>query len=59
MAYPGCDHQKLQNLLLNLKMTDQVVVFTAETLQLWQQSLSNRKTHRGHQLAGTGAASAL
>ena len=38
MAYPGCDHQKLQNLLLNLKMTDQVVVFKAETLQLWQES---------------------
>ena len=38
MAYPGCDQQKLQNLLLNLKMTDQVVVFKAETLQLWQES---------------------
>ncbi len=38
MAYPGCDHLKLQNLLLNLKMTDQVVLFKAETLQLWQES---------------------
>lgn len=38
MAYPGCDQQKLQNLLLNNKMTDQVVVFRAETLQLWQES---------------------
>ncbi|AYO55019.1 MULTISPECIES: PaaX family transcriptional regulator [Acinetobacter] len=38
MAYPGCDHLKLQNLLLNLKMTDQVVIFKAETLQLWQES---------------------
>ncbi len=25
MAFPGCDHQKLQSLLLNLKMTEQVV----------------------------------
>lgn len=38
MAYPGCDHLKLQNLLLNLKMTDQVVIFKAEALQLWQES---------------------
>ena len=38
MGYPGCDHLKLQNLLLNLKMTDQVVIFKAETLQLWQES---------------------
>lgn len=38
MAYPGCDHLKLQNLLLNLSMTDQVVLFKAETLQLWQES---------------------
>ncbi|OTG92749.1 phenylacetic acid degradation operon negative regulatory protein PaaX [Acinetobacter sp. ANC 3832] len=38
MAYPSCDHLKLQNLLLNLKMTDQVVMFKAETLQLWQES---------------------
>lgn len=38
MAYPGCDHLKLQNLLLNLNMTDQVVIFKAETLQLWQES---------------------
>ena len=37
MAYPGCDHLKLQNLLLNLSMTDQVVLFKAETLQLWQE----------------------
>lgn len=38
MAYPGCDHLKLQNLLLNFNMTDQVVIFKAETLQLWQES---------------------
>ena len=38
MAYPGCDQQKLQNLLLSHQMTDQVVVFRAETLQLWQES---------------------
>jgi phenylacetic acid degradation operon negative regulatory protein len=38
MAYPGCDHLKLQNLLLNLSMTDQVVLFKAETLALWQES---------------------
>ncbi len=38
MAYPGCDHLKLQNLLLNLNMTDQVVLFKAETLELWQES---------------------
>lgn len=38
MAYPGCDHLKLQNLLLNLNMTDQVVIFKAEALQLWQDS---------------------
>lgn len=38
MAYPGCDHLKLQNLLLSLKMTDQVVIFKAEALQIWQES---------------------
>lgn len=38
MAYPGCDHLKLQNLLLSLSMTDQVVLFKAETLALWQES---------------------
>ena len=38
MAYPGCDHLKLQNLLFSLKMTDQVVIFKAEALQLWQES---------------------
>ena len=38
MAYPGCDHLKLQNLLLNLSMTDQVVIFKAEALALWQES---------------------
>lgn len=38
MAYPGCDAQKLQHLLLNHQMTDQVVVFKAETLNLWQES---------------------
>ena len=38
MAYPGCGHLKLQNLLLNLKMTEQVVLFEAETLHFWQGS---------------------
>lgn len=38
MAYPGCDSSKLQNLLFNLQMTDQVVIFKAETLQFWQDS---------------------
>ncbi|WP_139851163.1 phenylacetic acid degradation operon negative regulatory protein PaaX [Acinetobacter pullicarnis] len=38
MAYPGCDQVKLQNLLFNLQMTDQVVIFKAETLQFWQDS---------------------
>lgn len=38
MAYPGCEHLKLQNLLLNLKMTEQVVLFEAETLHFWQDS---------------------
>lgn len=38
MAYPGCDQQKLQHLLLNHNMTEQVVVFRAETLDLWQES---------------------
>jgi phenylacetic acid degradation operon negative regulatory protein len=38
MAYPGSDGQKLQSLLLSNQMTDQVVVFRAETLQLWQES---------------------
>jgi phenylacetic acid degradation operon negative regulatory protein len=38
MAYPGCDHLKLQSLLLNLKMSDQVVLFKAEALELWQES---------------------
>lgn len=43
MAYPGCDQLKLQNLLLNLKMTDQVVIFKAETLQFWQESFPTIK----------------
>lgn len=43
MAFPGCDHQKLQSLLLNLKMTEQVVVFKAEALQLWQESYPTLK----------------
>ncbi|NUG82111.1 phenylacetic acid degradation operon negative regulatory protein PaaX, partial [Acinetobacter bereziniae] len=38
MAYPNCDKLKLQNLLLSQNMTDQVVIFKAETLQLWQES---------------------
>lgn len=38
MAYPGCDHLKLQSLLMNLSMTDQVVIFKAQTLKLWQES---------------------
>lgn len=38
MAYPGCDQQKLQNLILNLNMLDQVVLFKAETLDLWKES---------------------
>ncbi|MFW1982216.1 PaaX family transcriptional regulator C-terminal domain-containing protein [Acinetobacter guillouiae] len=38
MAYPSCDKLKLQNLLLSQNMTDQVVIFKAETLQLWQES---------------------
>lgn len=38
MGYPGCDHLKPQNLLLTQKMTDQVVIFKAEALQLWQES---------------------
>lgn len=38
MAYPGSDQQKLQNLLFNHQMTDQVVVFRAEALELWQES---------------------
>lgn len=43
MAYPGCDQAKLQTLLLNLKMTDQVVIFRAETLQFWQESFPTIK----------------
>lgn len=43
MAYPGCDHLKLQNLLLNLNMIDEVVIFKAEALQLWQTSYSTVK----------------
>ena len=38
MAYPSCDQQQLQNLLFTLNMTDQVVVFRAEALPLWQES---------------------
>ena len=43
MAYPSCDQQQLQNLLLTLNMTDQVVVFRAEALHLWQESYPTLK----------------
>lgn len=38
MAYPGCDHLRLQKLLLDLEMQDQVVVFQSQTLQLFNNS---------------------
>ncbi|ENV46118.1 phenylacetic acid degradation operon negative regulatory protein PaaX [Acinetobacter brisouii CIP 110357] len=38
MAYPGCDQAKLQKLLIELNMMDQVVVFKAQTLDLWAGS---------------------
>ena len=34
MAYPGCNRIELQRLLVDLNMSEQVVVFKAETLQL-------------------------
>ncbi|TCM62697.1 PaaX family transcriptional regulator [Acinetobacter calcoaceticus] len=38
MAYPGCDRLELQRLLIDLNMTDQVVVFKSQTLQLFNNS---------------------
>lgn len=38
MAYPGFDQAKLQKLLIELNMMDQVVVFKAQTLDLWAGS---------------------
>lgn len=38
MAYPGCDHLQLQKLLVDLDMHDQVVVFQAQTLALFNNS---------------------
>ncbi|WP_121973123.1 phenylacetic acid degradation operon negative regulatory protein PaaX [Acinetobacter stercoris] len=43
MAYPGCDHAKLQQLIVNLNMTDQLVLFKAETLDLWKDSNATTK----------------
>lgn len=43
MAYPSCDELQLQNLLFNLNMTEQVVVFRAEALHLWQESYPTLK----------------
>lgn len=39
MAYPGCNRIKLQRLLVDLNMSEQVVVFKAETLQLFNNSV--------------------
>lgn len=39
MAYPGCNRIELQRLLVDLNMSEQVVVFTAETLQLFNNSV--------------------
>ncbi|MCZ3127828.1 phenylacetic acid degradation operon negative regulatory protein PaaX [Acinetobacter baumannii] len=39
MAYPGCNHIELQRLLVDLNMSEQVVVFKAETLQLFNNSV--------------------
>ncbi|KQG33246.1 phenylacetic acid degradation operon negative regulatory protein PaaX [Acinetobacter baumannii] len=39
MAYPGCNRIELQRLLVDLNMSEQVVVFKAETLQLFNNSL--------------------
>ncbi|MDC5253968.1 phenylacetic acid degradation operon negative regulatory protein PaaX [Acinetobacter baumannii] len=39
MAYPGCNRIELQRLLVDLNMSEQVVVFKAETLQLFNNSV--------------------
>ncbi|EMN2535785.1 MULTISPECIES: phenylacetic acid degradation operon negative regulatory protein PaaX [Acinetobacter calcoaceticus/baumannii complex] len=39
MAYPGCNRLELQRLLVDLNMSEQVVVFKAETLQLFNNSV--------------------
>ncbi|WP_284118526.1 PaaX family transcriptional regulator [Acinetobacter seifertii] len=39
MAYPGCNGIELQRLLVDLNMSEQVVVFKAETLQLFNNSV--------------------
>lgn len=39
MAYPGCNSIELQRLLVDLNMSEQVVVFKAETLQLFNNSV--------------------
>ncbi|MFW6577317.1 phenylacetic acid degradation operon negative regulatory protein PaaX [Acinetobacter baumannii] len=39
MAYPGCNRIELQRLLVDLNMNEQVVVFKAETLQLFNNSV--------------------
>lgn len=39
MAYPGCNRIELQRLLVDLNMSEQVVVFKAETLQLFNDSV--------------------
>lgn len=38
MAYPGCDQVKLQKLLIDLNMTDQVVVFKAQASHIFNNS---------------------
>ncbi|MFV5674471.1 phenylacetic acid degradation operon negative regulatory protein PaaX [Acinetobacter baumannii] len=39
MAYPGCNRIELQRLLVDLNMSEQVVVFKAESLQLFNNSV--------------------
>ncbi|HCA5187422.1 phenylacetic acid degradation operon negative regulatory protein PaaX [Acinetobacter baumannii] len=39
MAYPGCNRIEVQRLLVDLNMSEQVVVFKAETLQLFNNSV--------------------
>ncbi|NUF21480.1 phenylacetic acid degradation operon negative regulatory protein PaaX [Acinetobacter oleivorans] len=39
MAYPGCNRIELKRLLVDLNMSEQVVVFKAETLQLFNNSV--------------------
>ncbi|MGZ2083452.1 phenylacetic acid degradation operon negative regulatory protein PaaX [Acinetobacter baumannii] len=39
MAYPGCNRIELQRLLVDLNMSEQVVVFKAETMQLFNNSV--------------------